>query len=178
MECDVDNLMYEDTNNLMLLHSSFSIRSFVEQELNWFNSPKLQPYCIKSENIPNRDSISHFKSYLWDFQNNLDVVGMNRSPGHLAKLCCNRCLSSDHILKFVGMLSSPNCQAVYINYVQNLQNLIDRLKTFSPLPIKLIFFVNVKTRDKGVTLLGPDNNPGNHWTMTLALSMKLFMVTH
>ena len=90
---------------------------------------------------------------------------MNRSPGHLAKLCCNRCLSSDHILKFVGMLSSPNCQAVYINYVQNLQNLIDRLKTFDPLPIKLIFFVNVKTRGKGVTLLGSDNNPGNHWTM-------------
>ena len=45
MECD--NLMYED--DLMLLHSSSSIKSFVEQELNWCDSPKLQPYCIKSE---------------------------------------------------------------------------------------------------------------------------------
>ena len=125
MECDVGNLMYEDINNLMLLHSSSSIKSFVEQELNWFNSPKLQHYCIKSENTPNQDSISHFKRLLWDFQNNLDVDGMNMSPGHLAKLCCNRWLSSDHILKFAGMLSSPNCQAVYINYVRNLQNLID-----------------------------------------------------
>ena len=140
MECDVGTLMYEDINNLMLLHSSSSIKSFVEQELNWFNSPKLQPYCIKCENTPNHDSISHFKSLLWDFQNNLDVDGMDMSPGHLAKLCCNRLLSSDLIFKFAGMLSSPNCQAVYINHVRNLQNLIERLKTFNPLPSKLISF--------------------------------------
>ena len=92
MECDVGNLMYEDINNLMLLHSS-SIKSFVEQELNWLNSPKLQPYCIKSENTHNHDSISLFKR-LWDFKNNLNVDGMNMLPGHLAKLCCSRWLSS------------------------------------------------------------------------------------
>ena len=100
MECDVGNLMYEDINNLMLLHSPSGIKSFVEQELNWFNFPKLQPYCIKSENTPNHDSISHFKSLLWDFQNNLDVDGMNMSPGHLAKLCCTWLLPYDHILIF------------------------------------------------------------------------------
>ena len=44
--------MYED--NLTLLHAS--IKSFVEQELNWRKSLKLQPYCIKSENTPNHDS--------------------------------------------------------------------------------------------------------------------------
>ena len=44
--------MYED--NLMLLHAS--IKSFVEQELNWCKSLKLQPYCIKSENTPDHDS--------------------------------------------------------------------------------------------------------------------------
>ena len=38
-------------------------------------------------------------------------------------------------------------------------------KGVSPQPNKLIFLINVNMKGAGITLLGPDQNPGNHWTM-------------
>nr|XP_047135234.1 uncharacterized protein LOC124812496 [Hydra vulgaris] len=149
IECNLGKFMYESVQLLIALHRVQEMKLAVDQELTWFNSPKLVPKSISI--FPSQNLIEKFKEVLFKRPANNEISEYGMSPNTLAELCCARWLSSDHMLQISSIL-----------------NLIQRITV---VPEKLIFIINVGGNNEK-TFSGTDLNAGCHWTLAVYDSIE------
>ncbi|XP_065659392.1 uncharacterized protein LOC136083711 [Hydra vulgaris] len=104
IECNLGKFMYESVQHLIALHRVQEMKLAVDQELTWFNSPKLVPKSISI--FPSQNLIEKFKEVLLRRPANKEISEYVMNPNTLAELCCARWLSSDHMLQISSILNS------------------------------------------------------------------------
>ena len=149
------------------IHQLQNVKSDVQSELDWFSEDYLIPPCLQS--YPTPKSASIFQSLLYNSTYNREIPGFGMYPDELAKLCCDRWLSSDHMYWFANKVNSLQQPAVcvYLNHVSNVKRLAEKLlSSRQDTPTLVIFLINVGS-DGDEVFIGDDNNPGFHWTLCL-----------
>ena len=149
------------------IHRLQNSKVAIAQELDWFAEVNETPVSLQK--YPPQNSLRTFQKLLYDTPYNQEVPGYGMYPGELAKLCCQRWLSSDHMHWFTEKINSSQKSSVcvYINHVSNVERTIERLMSSrSDKPTRVIFLVNVG-RDEDDTYIGNDINPGVHWTICI-----------
>lgn len=149
------------------IHQLQNVKTDVQSELDWFSEDYLIPPCL--QNYPTPKSTSIFQSLLYNSTYNREIPGFGMCPDELAKLCCDRWLSSDHMYWFakkINSLQQPTV-CVYLNHVSNVKRLTEKLlSSRQDTPTLVIFLINVGS-DGDHVFIGDDSNPGFHWTLCL-----------
>ena len=155
----------ESVDQMIRLHTARIIKKEVAEENAWLNGTmaELDGLC----KYPSAESISAFKSLIHSPRYDEEIAGYGMTSEELSKICCNRWLSSDHILcvveKLNTMQSSTHC--VYLNYVSDVKRYVKRRVQSDQLrPVILMFIMNVGKSPDGSVFLGSDEKPGNHWS--------------
>ena len=139
----------------------------VEKELDWFSTTCPRPHSVASH--PSAESIQKFKSMLYGKPLDKLITGLQMSPDEIAKLCCDRWISTDQVQwicdKLNALQSTVFC--IPINHVQDITLLVQHSQSSQdkPKPTSLFFFINVGKDTTGKVFIANHSKPGNHWTM-------------
>ncbi|XP_065651622.1 uncharacterized protein LOC136079588 [Hydra vulgaris] len=168
IECNLGKFMYKSVQHLIALHRVQEMKLAVDQELTWFNSPKLVPKSISI--FPSQNLIEKFKEVLFRRPANKEISEYGMNPNTLAELCCARWLSSDHMLQISSILNSNqgHSKVIYFNFLGNIEHYVSRITV---VPEKLIFIINVGGNNEK-TFSGTDLNAGCHWTLAVYNSIE------
>lgn len=130
-------------------------------KLKWVKSSIQRPGILTD--YPSPESASMFKSLIHTTRYNREIPSYGTDPQELSKVCCNRWLSSDHILWIVKTLNSMQSSTIcaYLNFVSNIKG----GKKPSTRPSSIVFILHVGKSSDGSVLLGNDRNQGNHWSI-------------
>lgn len=116
----------ESVDEMIRLHTARIIKKEVAEEKAWLNGTMAEPDGLCK--YPSAESVSAFKSLIHSPRYDEEIAGYGMSSEELSKICCNRWLSSDHILwvveKLNTMQSSTLC--VYLNYVSDVKRYVKR----------------------------------------------------
>ena len=162
MESTAGRFNLANIQDCIKLIDSKETKRQVEQEIDWFNSPHLKPDTIQL--FPNIVSINAFKSLIHNSPLNCDIEGMAIVPEELARLCCHRYISGDHIHWILKKLNQQNRSTlcVYLNEIKYVNRFVEKNKSHET--DALFFIINVG-RSHGKTFMGCNTNPGCHWTI-------------
>lgn len=165
LECELGNLSYKEVNTLLSLHTAKEVKPSVEQEINWFNAPKLVPRSVASQ--PPTAAINCFKSLIWNNPNLKEIPGYGLKPSTLAQLCNTREITSDLFSFLISMLNSKqsSVHCILANDIGNIDRYVARRIDPNCLPKYLLFVTNVGAYGDGRTFCGSDAKPGCHWTI-------------
>ena len=165
LECELGNLSYKGVNTLLSLHTAKEVKPSVEQEINWFNAPKLVPRSVASQ--PPTTAINCFKSLIRNHPNLQDIPGYGLKPGVLAQLCNTREITGDLVSFLISLLNSTqsSVHCIIANDVRNIGRYVARRIDPNCLPKYLLFITNVGSYGDGRTFCGSDAKPGCHWTI-------------
>ena len=166
VDTELGPIGYTQANQFLSLHTVKDVKAAVEQEIMWFNSPKLAPRSVSVH--PSTIAINCFKSLIWNNPNLSTLPEYGVYLGILAQLCCNRFVHSDHVSLIKQMLNKEQSgvKCIYLNY-HNRVNHRDHRKSNDPLPKSLCFVVNVGLGNNNTTYCGDDGRQGNHWTVAV-----------
>ena len=106
--------IYDQTSleEIQRIHQLQNIKAAIEQELDWFAEASETPVSLQK--YPPQKSLKTFQKLLYDTPYNQEVPGYGMYPGELAKLCCQRWLSSAHMHWLTEKInSSPKIVFVY-----------------------------------------------------------------
>ena len=155
----------ESVDQMIRLHTARIIKKEVAEENTWLNGTIAEPDGLCK--YPSAESVSAFKSLIHSPRYDEEIAGYGMSSEELSKICCNRWLSSDHILWVVEKLNTmqPSTLCVYLNYVSDVKRYVKRRVQSDQLrPVSLMFIMNVGKSPDGSVFLGSDEKPGNHWS--------------
>lgn len=156
----------QSIDDMIRLHKAYSIKHEVADELKWFKSSIQRPGMMTD--YPSPESVSMFKSLIHTTRYDQEIPGYGMDPQELSKVCCNRWLSSDHILWIVKTLNSMQSSTicVYLNFVSDIKKFVARsLQPDQTRPSSIVFILNVGKSSDGSVFLGNDLNQGNHWSI-------------
>ena len=156
---------HNSLEKLQTIHTLQNIKSDAKRELDWFSEkydiPVSLPRCLS------QTSIRVFQNLLCDSPYNLEVPGYGMVPNKLAKLCCERWLTSDRMSWFAQKINSSQRSTVcfYLNHVSNVDRIAEMLLSSRPdTPTCVVLFINIG-RDGDHVYIGEDAHPGMHWTI-------------
>ena len=156
---------YNSLEKVQTIHRLQNIKSDVKRELDWFSEEYDIPVVLQKR--PSQESISAFQKVLYESPYNLEVPGYGMVPDELAKLCCERWLTSDHMYWFSEKINCAQQSTVccYLNHVSNVERFAAKLLSSHPdTPTCVLFLINVG-RDGDHVYVGEDAYPGIHWTI-------------
>jgi len=135
------------------------VKQSVKQELDWFALERLNPRVILQ---PSTVSINNFRSLIHNHPMDNEIQGLNMVPGELARLCCKRYLSGDHVHWIIDKLNMQQNKVlcIYLNRVIDIERFANKKKREQTV---LAFVINIGRNIDGSTYLGSDEKPGCHW---------------
>lgn len=153
----------EALNQLSQVYRLKEMGQAVEQEINWFAEPFDTPKSVESH--PSEKSVARFQELIYTSPYNQDIKGYDVAPDQLAKLCCTRWLSSDHMYWMAVKINDAQKETfcVYLNHIGDIKRITQKRIKQCGNPKNIIFLINVGLKD-GKTFLGSDALPGSHWT--------------
>ena len=142
---------------LIKLLEAKEIKDAVRQEIEWFSSEILLPKGVSK--LP-ATHINNFRSLMHNSPMKEEMTSLSTVPNELARVCCKRFLSGDHMHFFIDKLNAQSSETfcIYLNRVTNVQ----RLKKFGQ-KRRLIFVGNIGKNIDGSTYLGSYDRQGCHW---------------
>ena len=156
---------HNSLEKLQTIHTLQNIKSDAKRELDWFSEEYDIPVFLQKR--PSQTSIRVFQNLLYESPYNLEVPGYGMVPNELAKLCCERWLTSDHMYWFAQKINSWQRSTVcfYLNHVSNVERIAEKLLSSRPdTPTCVVLLINVG-RDGDDVYIGEDAHPGIHWTI-------------
>ena len=165
VDTEIGPIGYGQANHFLSLHTVKGVKAAVEQEIAWFNSPKLAPRSVSVH--PSTVAINCFKSLIWNNANLSTLPDYRVYPGILAQLCYNRYIHAEHINLVKEFLNKEQStiKCIYLNYQNPVNH--EGHKNNDHLPEYLCFVVNVGLGNNNKTFCGSDGRQGNHWTLAV-----------
>ncbi|XP_033633577.1 uncharacterized protein LOC117295121 [Asterias rubens] len=102
-----------DVNHMLALHKAAATRRNVERELEWFAHMHLEPRTIKM--LPGIDMIRRFQMLVLCPRWNAVLNDYKMTSGELAKICCDRWLTSSHMAWTVEQLNAIQVDTLCIS---------------------------------------------------------------
>ncbi len=166
VETELGIIGYNEVNHYLSLHTVKEVKASVEQEIAWFNEPKLAPRTVFAH--PSNVSINCFKSLIWGNPNLTRLPAYDVYPGVLAQLCFKRYIHSDHVDIIKSMLNKEqsSVKCIYYNHT-NAERMSNSKTSNGSTPEYLCFIVNVGLGANNKTYCGTDHLQGNHWTLAI-----------
>ena len=121
--------IYDQTSleEIQRIHQLQNIKAAIEQELDWFAEANETPVSLQK--YPPQKSLKTYQKLLYNTPYSQEVPGYGMYPSELAKLSCQRWLSSDHMHWLTEKINSSQKSrvCVYINHVANVERITERL---------------------------------------------------
>lgn len=165
VECAFGRFDLSTLQNMLRIHTARKISAAVKNELEWFAKEHLVPQSVQCQ--PPASSIRSFQRLLYSSRYDQHLSSYNMSPDEMAKLCCNLCLSDDHLFWFCEKINSEESDAhcCMLTFINNVQRTVTRRHQERPNPKRIIFFVNVG-HSQGKTFMASNRRAGCcHWTV-------------
>jgi len=115
------------TRDAVKLIQAKDVKQSVKQELDWFALERLNPRVILQ---PSTVSINNFRSLIHNHPMDNEIQGLNMVPGELARLCCKRYLSGDHVHWIIDKLNMQQNKVlcIYLNRVIDIERFANKKK--------------------------------------------------
>ena len=138
--------MYDHNSleKMQTIHRFRNIKYDAKREMDWFSEEYDIPLSLQK--CPSQKSISDFQKLLYESPYNQEVPGYGMVPDELAKLCCERWLTNDHMYWFAEKINSSHQSTVcvYLNHAANVERIAEKLlSSRSDTPTCVLFLINV-----------------------------------
>ena len=150
---------------LLRVHKAKGLKRQVEQELDWFagNYPIPRTMCDNSS----QQAVRAFQALIYCRRYDEVLPGYGMAPEGLAKICCQRWLSGDHVSWVLNRLNNDQMGTlcIYLTSVLSVPQFVRRSLPGGRRPSVLMFVINVGRDASTNVFIGNDAQPGAHWTV-------------